>query len=1191
MINQLGYLYLSLRDLADPLLQKLASVEALEFLFYRYGWAVNLSDAVYTRLSQVLPVKTSLEQFLSAAAAVQRKLDEDPESGPSPADIASLAQAAAPLISALAALEPGELTELPEPLDQTEFWSDIAGHLLDDLLEEYLRVYQPPAYLLLHLWGVIRYEFTTPGGPHRRPYVRTVVDWDQAVEAVRNPAAALRETYGWGVAGKDFDHQRLLEALERVLRALGVRAKRIPPGSRISNIPAGSGLAAERSVSALRVPFLYQLAALNRTVYEVGLEIAPARNNGQPKPSGLLMKPVLRGGAEDTLPLSDDFALKWSAAADVGDSLVLGLFPDEAKFASGQASAKAAVSISSTRSTPWYLLGNPRTARIELNGISAGLSIEGSTADPETKVHLKTGGPNGQPGCKVVIPLGESDGFVKDTVGGQSIEFTCSPEVIWSSKTGLTFNGRPGLEIDVPLDKKIGAVTLRGGRVAITEGPKRGNSPSLLARVDLGLEAKLGPVTLVIDRMGMQSAITSYQRQDLLSRPAGAPPPALGNFDVDLQFAPPQGVGITIDAGAVTGGGYLFFDAAKEEYAGVLQLQIGNIQLHAIGLLTTRLPDGSKGFSLIVSITAQGFQPVQLGFGFRLSAVGGLIGVNRTVSVDALRAGLRDKTLDAVLFPPDPVNNAAAIVSNIRRAFPPARGRFVFGPMVTIDWGTPPVLTMDLAVLLELPSPARLIVLGQLRALLPKKELPLVRLNMDVLGVLEIDKGELAIDAVLHDSQVLGFAITGDMALRARWITNPTLVVSAGGLNPRFKPPEGFPKLNRLAISLANGNNPRLRLEAYLALTSNTAQVGARLDLRVSAAGFSIEGYLQFDALFQFSPFQFIADMGAGVTLKWHGRTLLGVQLELTLSGPTQWRAKGKATFKIWIFSKSVSFDKTFGPQKAPPVLPPADPLPELLAALRDVRSWGGAVPERSRSLVSLKEAPSTGELMAHPLGVLGVRQKVVPLNIEISKFGNTAPAGERRFRITHVRIGNQTLTETRTLTDHFAPGQFLELTEAQSLSRPSFEQLPSGVEIAGTAVTFGGQSDGGLMAVGESVYETVTHSPSGTNSRPKTKGAIPAAVLLGAAEVGLAARAAARRSGTARYSGVKRDASPREQAYVVVRTSDLKAAPEVAEVDPKEGTSYTAAAQALARAIAADGRLRGRLKVVARQELTEVSA
>ena len=1189
MTDHLGHVYLSLKDLAEPLMQRLGTVEALEYLFYRYGWSVNLTDAVFARLNQVLSARTALNQFFETASTVEARLDQNPEAGISGADVVLLADKALPVIVSLADLKPEQLTDLPAPLNEPGFWSDIAEHLLDDLLEEYIRVHQPPAYLVLHLWGVIGYEKTAPAGAHRQPYVRTRVDWDRAIAAVQNPFAALQDVYGWDLANRDFDHQKLFESLQRALRAIRVSARLIPPGSRISTLPAASGMVAQKSSDALRIPILDQLSARDGKALEVSLEMAAAAKTGQPKPSGLLVRPALRGTVEQTLPLTTDFALKWSAAADSGDALVLGIFPDELKVASGQASAKAGIAITSNRTKPWYV-GNPRSARLEINGFSAGLSVDRNATDSETRLHLKTGGPNGAPGCKLVIPLEESDGFVKDTVGEKPIEFTCSPEVIWSNKTGITFNGRPGLDIDIPLEQKIGGVTLRNGHVAVTEGPKRGNSPSLLARVDVGVEAKLGPVTLAIDRMGMAAVLTSYKRQDLLALPPGSKTPALGNFDADLRFAPPMGVGVAINSSAVTGGGYLFFDTAKQEYAGVMQLQIGNIQLHAIGVLTTKMPDGSKGFSLLVSITAQGFQPIPLGFGFRLSAVGGLLGVNRTVSVEALRAGLRSNTLESILFPQDPVANAAEIVSNIRRVFPPARGRFVFGPMVKVEWGAPTVLTMDLAVLLELPSPVRLIVLGQLRAILPKKELPLIRLNMDVLGVLEIDKGELAIDAVLHDSQVLGFALTGDMALRARWLNNPTMVLAAGGLNPRFKPPESFPKLNRLAITLASGDNPRLRLEAYLALTSNTAQIGARLDLRVEAAGFSVEGYLSFDALFQFSPFQFVADMAAGVTLKWHGRTLLGVQLELTLSGPTQWRAVGKAKFEIWVFSKSIHFDKTFGAPKPPVVLPPADPLPELIAALSDVRSWSGAVPEKHRSVVSLKAAAGDGKVLVHPLGTLNVRQKVVPLDIEIARFGNTKPVGERLFRITHVKLGTQTLNAPRPVKDHFVPGQFLDLGDAESLSRPSFEQMVSGAEVVQTDLVFGGQTNSTLIAVTDAVYETVTISRSGAFDKPTTSASASKAAVIGAAELSVAARSAARGAGSARYRGVSRDLSDRDESFVVARVEDLQPVPE-AGIDVAKGTTYTAAAQALARAVAANKNLRGRVKVVARQEVVEAVA
>src|SRR5690606_26961669 len=130
--------------------------------------------------------------------------------------------------------------------------------------------------------------------------------------------------------------------------------------------------------------------------------------------------------------------------------------------------------------------------------------------------------------------------------------------------------------------------------------------------------------------------------------------------------------------------GALSFDRNKQEYAGVLQLSLGQVVVQAIGLITTRLPAGSPGFSMMVLVTAEGFAPIDLGLGFRLTGIGGLLGVNRTVAVDLLRAGLKNRTLDALLFPDDPLRSATAIVTAARRIFPPARGQHFVGPMVEI---------------------------------------------------------------------------------------------------------------------------------------------------------------------------------------------------------------------------------------------------------------------------------------------------------------------------------------------------------------------------------------------------------------------------------------------------------------------------------------------------------------------------
>ena len=86
------------------------------------------------------------------------------------------------------------------------------------------------------------------------------------------------------------------------------------------------------------------------------------------------------------------------------------------------------------------------------------------------------------------------------------------------------------------------------------------------------------------------------------------------------------------------------------------------------------MPDGSKGYSLIVFITAEDFQPIPIGMGARCCGIGGMVAINRTFDEEAMRAGLRNKTLGTLLFPKDPIRNAPEIIRNLITTFPAEDG-------------------------------------------------------------------------------------------------------------------------------------------------------------------------------------------------------------------------------------------------------------------------------------------------------------------------------------------------------------------------------------------------------------------------------------------------------------------------------------------------------------------------------------
>lgn len=133
----------------------------------------------------------------------------------------------------------------------------------------------------------------------------------------------------------------------------------------------------------------------------------------------------------------------------------------------------------------------------------------------------------------------------------------------------------------------------------------------------------------------------------------------------------------------------------------------------------------------------------------------------------------------------------------------------------------------------------------------------------------------LSFDASLYESFILTMTIEGDMAVRLKWGDNPDFLISVGGFHPSFNPPPlSLPTMRRLAINILNTDIALVRVECYQAITSNTVQFGAKAEIRLDLSVCKIEGYIGFDALFQFNPFYFIIEVAAGFKLSVLGMDL-----------------------------------------------------------------------------------------------------------------------------------------------------------------------------------------------------------------------------------------------------------------------------------------------------------------------------
>ncbi len=681
--------------------------------------------------------------------------------------------------------------------------------------------------------------------------------------------------------------------------------------------------------------------------------------------------------------------------------------------------------------SPMILIGQAGGSRLELKRFSGRMPLRLSATSGTPSPNFALGAELELAEGKVVIDASESDGFIAQILSGVRVESRFDLGAFYDTEEGLRFTGSATIEIAIPTHLELGPLTISS--VYLIGGFVAGAIPIEFS-ADLGV--RLGPLAASVNRLGAAAMITF--------------PPEGGNAgisQIDVNFKPPNGVGLSVDAGVVKGGGYLYFDFDREEYAGALELVFsGFLTLKAIGLITTKMPDGSKGFSLLIIITAEFGTGFQLGFGFVLLGVGGLLGLNRTMKLEALTEGIRTGAAANVLFPQDVVANAPRIISDLRRFFPPENGIFLIGPMAKLGWGTPALITLSLGIIIQIP-PGNIAILGVLRVVLPDEKAPLLVLQVAFIGAIEFDKQRAYFFASIFESRVLFITLEGEMGVLVAWGDDSNFVVSVGGFHPQFTPPPlPFPSPRRVALNILNESWGRIRVMGYFAVTSNTVQLGVRAELYFGLGdALKIEGHLAFDALFQFNPFFFIIEISCGVSLKVFGIGLFSISLQFSLEGPTPWRAKGYGKLKLLFFTVKANFDFTWG-EKKETTLPPIAVLPLLSGEFEKLSNWKAQLPASGSLLVSLRKLEEgSEELVLHPIGTLIVTQRAVPLDLHLDKVGNQKPSDGKRF---YLEVTGD-LQKVADRAEQFAIAQYKDFKDADKLSQAPFQPEDAGVEMA----------------------------------------------------------------------------------------------------------------------------------------------
>jgi hypothetical protein len=1019
------------------------------------------------------------------------------------------------------------------------FAGNLAESLLSYALITYLEEVQPVIVGIANLLGIVDYvdQLGTPGDDTHPPFRTRTLQLAKFAKALTSPQDALKDLFGWGLP--TFDGGAFVQRLRTSMELFGL----------LPDSEAAEGAPDTLTLSLLTIA---KNAATNPPGLTAGLSYDLPESFTFSQPLGGVWSLDLNLAAKLSAGLTADIVPPANLTFKPPTGTLNGTF--QANLTARGPDAQH----------PIIVFGQTGGSRIQTDSVALGAGIAltwnvgvGAVVEPTVTMAIKGG--------KVVVDMSNADGFLATVLSGIHIEGGFDLGVSWAPDTGIHVTGGAQLEIDLPLNLTLGPIKL--STLYLVGGAGDSGFP---LEVSAAIGLTLGPIEASVDRVGVKGLLTFPDHGG-----------NLGAANLAIDFKPPNGLGLAIDAGVVAGGGYILFDPDRGRYAGVLDVSLADIvQVKVIGVLDTVLPDGSKGFSFLLIITFD-FPPIELGMGFTLNGVGGLGGVNRTMNTDALHAGFRAHTLNNVLFPPDPIANAPQIISSIESFFPPAEGRYLFGPMLEIGWGSPTLITLAIGVILEVPDPIRIALLGLIDAGLPTTEEALIELHIDVLGLLDFGTKTLSIDGSLYDSRVLIFTLAGDLALRLSWGSSPNFVFSLGGFNPHFNTTGlDVPKLHRLSVSIGDGDNPRISADSYFAITSNSVQFGADVEAYASAAGFTVHGYLGFDVLIIMSPFSFEFDFSAGFDVSFEGMSLVGIHVDGLFSGPRPWHLHGDASINILFFSVSVGLDLTWG-DSTPAVLPQKPVLPDLLPALADPRSWSAQLPDGATQAVTLSAPkPDDTTLRVHPLGVLTMREKVVPLDLPITRYGSAAPSDGNEFSITDVTI-NGTEEPRQPIQDYFASGQFLTLSDADKVSAPSFEKYDAGVTIGSAGIVTGSDSPRTV------VYEERYIDDFNAFSRFSRLYTMPAAVHGALSRMGAGFASPLKSSGLLKYgTGAKGSAvAAAEPSFVVTSTDDLSVRGDIAAA---AGSTYFQARAALESHLALHPEERDTLQIQALHEVAQ---
>ena len=368
---------------------------------------------------------------------------------------------------------------------------------------------------LLEFLGVldrtdVNIDSTAPGQP---PYTSLTFDFSVLAGWLSNPGDRLQSLYDWGNDAA-FDGTKLLQKIQTVLLNLGL-------------------------------PVIFDTMAPPR----LDLMFANITPKIDVAPKGLLISLETSLSSDPLSIVQDDWQIEFKS--DFPVPLYTGVLvqpngsvtfiPPSSNTMAGQVLLQLTMQKTQPPGSIVFL-GQTGSSRLEVQKITFQTTEQfaWNTSTSQASADFAIAGE--LQGGALVIDMSAADSFLATLVSTSQLESNFDVTLGYSSTQGLYFSGSSTLNVQLPVHISIGPVDITA--LTLSVGIEGNDFPVSMGAT---ISASLGPLAAVVENMGIKADFALRNNRN----------GNLGPLDFSLGFKPPTGVGLSLDAGVIQGGGFL----------------------------------------------------------------------------------------------------------------------------------------------------------------------------------------------------------------------------------------------------------------------------------------------------------------------------------------------------------------------------------------------------------------------------------------------------------------------------------------------------------------------------------------------------------------------------------------------------------------------------------------------------------